>query len=55
MLKHRLDEVKEKFPAYEYHHVGDTENDRRASLQAGFNFVPVGDTVVRLLNGLTPQ
>jgi len=55
VLKHRLNEVKEKFPADEYYHVGDTETDRQASLQAGFNFVPVGDAVVRLLNGLTPQ
>ena len=31
------------------------ETDRQTSLQAGFNFVPVGDAVVRLLNGLTPQ
>lgn len=55
VLKHRLNEVKEKFPADEYYHVGDTETDRQTSLQAGFNFVPVGDAVVRLLNGLTPQ
>jgi FMN phosphatase YigB (HAD superfamily) len=55
VLKHRLDEVKEKFPAAEYYHVGDTETDRRASLQAGFNFVPVEDAVARLLNGLTPH
>ncbi|MCH8894395.1 MAG: HAD family hydrolase [Chloroflexi bacterium] len=55
VLKHRLKEVKERFPADEYYHVGDTEIDRRASLQAGFNFLPVEDAVVRLLNGLAPQ
>ena len=55
VLKHRLDEVKEQFPADEYYHVGDTDADRRASLQAGFNFLPVEDGVIRLLNGLTPQ
>ena len=55
VLKHRLDDVKEKFPAEEYIHVGDTETDRRVSVQAGFNFLTVGDAVVRLLNGLTPQ
>ncbi len=55
VLKHRLDEVKEQFPADEYYHIGDTEIDRRASLQAGFNFLPVEDAVARILSGLTPQ
>ena len=55
VLKHRLDEVKEQFPAAEYYHVGDTETDRRVALQAGFSFLPVGDAFLRLLNGLTPQ
>ena len=55
VLKHRLNEVKEQFPAEEYYHVGDTEIDHRAALQAGFSFLPAGDAVVRLLNGLTPQ
>ena len=55
VLKHRLDEVKEQFPADEYYHVGDTEADRRASLQAGFNFLPVDEAVAWFLNGLTPH
>ncbi len=55
VLKHRLEEVKEQIPADEYYHVGDTEADRRASLQAGFNFLPMDDAVIRFLNGLTPQ
>ena len=55
VLKHRLDEVKEQFPAAEYYHVGDTEIDRRVSLEAGFNFLSVDDAVLRLLNGLTPR
>lgn len=55
VLKHELDGVKERFPAEEYYHVGDTETDRRVSLAAGFSFIPVGDAVLRLLNGLTPQ
>ena len=55
VLKHRLNEVKEQFLAEEYHHVGDTETDRRVSLQAGFSFLTVDDAVLRLLNGLTPQ
>ena len=55
VLKHRLEEVKEQFPADEYYHVGDTEADQRASLQAGFKFLPVDDAVARLLNGFTLQ
>ena len=53
VLKHRLDEVKTQFPADEYYHVGDTEIDRRASLQAGFDFLPVEDALMTLLNGRT--
>ncbi len=55
VLKHRLEEVKTQFPADEYYHIGDTDADRRASDQAGFNFLPVDDAVMRLLNGLTSQ
>ncbi len=55
VLKHRLNEVKEQFPAEEYFHVGDTETDRRVAVQAGFSFFTVGDAVLRLLDGLTPQ
>ncbi len=55
VLKHRLEEVKQRFPAEEYYHVGDTETDRRVSLQAGFSFLSVNDAMLRLLNGLTPR
>ena len=55
VLKHRLETVKEQFPAEEHYHVGDTETDRRVALQAGFSFLSVGDAVAGLLNGLTPQ
>ena len=55
VLKHRLEEVQERFSADEYYHVGDTEADRRASLQAGFSFLHVDDAVLLLLNGLTSQ
>ena len=55
VLKHGLDKVKEQSPAEEYYHVGDTETDRRAAVQAGFSFLTVSDAVLRLLNGLTPQ
>ena len=55
VLKQGLQAVKDQFPAEEYYHVGDTETDRRASLQAGFTFLTVGDAVAQLLNGLPPQ
>ena len=55
VLKHRLAEVKDQFPADEHYHVGDTEIDRRVSLEAGFSFLSVDDAALRLLNGLTPQ
>tara|TARA_B100000029_G_scaffold497192_1_gene564469 strand:- start:1089 stop:1442 length:354 start_codon:yes stop_codon:yes gene_type:complete len=55
VLKHRLEEVRAQFPADEYYHIGDTDADRRASVQAGFSFLPVEDAVLRLLNGLTSQ
>jgi len=54
-LKHRLYEVKEQFAVDEYYHIGDTEADRRASLQAGFEFLAIEDAVKRLLNGFTLQ
>ena len=54
VLKHRLEEVKEQFTADEYYHIGDTEADRRASFQAGFEFLTIEDAVKRLLNGLAP-
>ncbi len=55
VLKHRLNDVKEQFSAEEYYHIGDTEADRRASLQAGFDFLPVDDSVLSWLNALAPQ
>ncbi len=55
VLKHGLDQVKEQFPAEEYYHVGDTDMDRRVSVEAGFGFLTVSDAVLRLLNGLPPQ
>ena len=55
VLKHRLDEVKERYSVDEYYHVGDTEADRRASLQAGFDFLSVDDAVAWFSNGLTPR
>jgi len=37
-LKHRLDEVKERFPALRYVHIGDTDVDRHFARLAGFEF-----------------
>ena len=55
VLKHRLGEVKTLFPADRYYHIGDTEIDRRAALQAGCEFLAVGDALIGLLNELTAQ
>ncbi len=37
--KQDLPDVKSRFPAEEYYHVGDTELDRQFALAAGFHFV----------------
>ena len=37
-LKHRLDEVKQRFPAVRYVHIGDTDVDRHFARLAGFEF-----------------
>jgi hypothetical protein len=42
-LKHRLDEVKQRFAARRYLHIGDTEVDRYYATRAGFEFYPVHD------------
>ena len=55
VLKHRLEGIKTLFPAARYYHIGDTEVDRRESLQAGFDFLAVEDALIGLLNELTPQ
>jgi hypothetical protein len=39
VLKHRLAEVKTRFQAEEYYHVGDTDMDRFFADRAGFRFV----------------
>jgi hypothetical protein len=38
-LKHRLDDVKARFPAAAYYHIGDTDTDERYALAAGFRFL----------------
>jgi hypothetical protein len=39
VLKHRLDEVKTRFAASAYYHIGDTDTDERFALAAGFRFL----------------
>lgn len=38
-LKHRLAEVKARFAATAYYHIGDTDTDARYALDAGFRFL----------------
>lgn len=38
-LKHRLTEIKEKFPVNSYLHIGDTDMDKFFAKQAGFDFL----------------
>ncbi len=51
VLKHQLSEVAARFDAEEYLHIGDTDLDRRVSVEAGFRFVPVEDAA-RVLWGV---
>jgi hypothetical protein len=39
VLKHRLDDVKARFAAAAYYHIGDTDTDERFALAAGFRFL----------------
>lgn len=39
VLKHRLTDVKERFRAAAYYHVGDTDNDHFFATAAGFEFL----------------
>ena len=38
-LKHRLDEVRRRFHAAAYYHIGDTDTDERYATAAGFRFL----------------
>ena len=38
-LKHRLADVRARFPATAYYHIGDTETDQAMARQAGFHFL----------------
>ena len=37
--KHQLPDIKTKFPADRYYHIGDTEIDEQYAKQAGFDFL----------------
>ncbi|NIO08392.1 MAG: hypothetical protein GTO40_10450 [Deltaproteobacteria bacterium] len=54
-LKHRLADVRQKFPVTRYVHVGDTRLDKLFANQAGFDFIYSGnvyrDDFFRLLTG----
>jgi hypothetical protein len=39
VLKHRLDELRTRFAATAYYHVGDTDTDARYASDAGFHFL----------------
>jgi phosphoglycolate phosphatase-like HAD superfamily hydrolase len=39
VLKHRLEDVRARFAATAYYHIGDTETDERFALAAGFRFL----------------
>ena len=39
VLKHRLTDVKERFRAAAYYHIGDTDNDHFFATAAGFEFL----------------
>ena len=41
VLKHRLEDVKARFAAPAYYHIGDTDTDERYALAAGFRFLKV--------------
>ena len=48
VLKHQLAELKAKFEAEVYFHIGDTDLDRRVSQEAGFHFIPAQEAVCQL-------
>ena len=39
VLKHRLEDVRARFAAAAYYHIGDTDTDERYALAAGFRFL----------------
>jgi hypothetical protein len=41
VLKHRLDDVRHRFPAHAYYHIGDTDVDEHYAMRAGFQFLRI--------------
>ena len=41
VLKHRLEDVRARFQAAAYYHIGDTDTDERYAVAAGFRFLKV--------------
>ena len=39
VLKHRLADVRARFPAQAYYHIGDTDVDEHYAIRAGFEFL----------------
>ena len=48
--KHELPDVKSRFPADEYYHIGDTELDRQFAREAGFHFIWMDDGIAEPWN-----
>ena len=48
VLKHKLDDVKARFSAEVYYHIGDTDTDRFYAKRAGFLFVAVDEAAHQL-------
>tara|TARA_B100000315_G_scaffold113591_1_gene104120 strand:+ start:1368 stop:1733 length:366 start_codon:yes stop_codon:yes gene_type:complete len=48
ILKQKLADLKTRFQAEEYYHIGDSEVDRYVSFQAGFHFLQPDDGVLQL-------
>jgi hypothetical protein len=42
VLKHRLDDVRARFPGHAYIHIGDTDVDEHYAMRSGFEFLRVG-------------
>ncbi|MYC29262.1 MAG: hypothetical protein F4X65_04125 [Chloroflexi bacterium] len=51
VLKHQLDTVKERFPAADYYHIGDTDLDKQYAERNGFHFLLPDVEVVQLWEG----
>jgi hypothetical protein len=48
VLKHQLAEVRARFEAEVYYHIGDTDIDRFFAERAGFQFIPADATAYQL-------